>query len=164
MLCASKLIMTNLALSLEMFVLLVGLFFIAYANKNQLSKWYKYVGIFVTGVVACLIICTTIFSFCGSCHGQNGGQGCDRASQNCAYKKGCDKGGEKCHKDAAKQCHKDKKHCTKGGDASCTKSCGDNCKKACGEHAKCTEKCGEGCKKDGEVVEVEEVIIEEVTE
>ena len=95
----------------ELFALMGALFLLAYINKQQLSKWYKYAAGCVLGAAALLFICTAIGSMC--CHGQykKGGDAKCSTYKSCA-------GGEQ---GDYNYCHKSK------GSYGCTKSEGKKC-------------------------------------
>jgi ABC-type nickel/cobalt efflux system permease component RcnA len=87
----------NFLFTFEFLTLLAAIWFLAYANRHQLHKAYRYTAIGIITVISAIIICTAVNTFCHACN------------------KGCVKG-EKCrhhckkHKDYDKY-EKGEKHC-----------------------------------------------------
>ncbi len=65
----------NALLTFEFIALIGALFFLAYTNKQELKKWYKYVAGAVTIIIGLIIICTIVNAFC------------IKGSPECIYKK-----------------------------------------------------------------------------
>jgi len=101
----------------ELFGVMGALLLLAYINKQQLSKWYKYAAGCVLGVAISLFICTAVMSLC--CNGQYKKCG----SAKCSTYKSCAGGG---------QCNNNY-YCKSKGSSSCTKAEGRKyrCKKDC---------------------------------
>ena len=96
----------------ELFGIMGALLLLAYINKQQLSKWYKYAAGCVLGVAISLFLCTAIGSIC--CQGQYKKCG----TTQCSSYKSCG-GGEQCSY----------KYCCKGkGSRSCAKAEGKQCR------------------------------------
>lgn len=55
----------NALFTFEFFVLICSIFLLAYINKQQLNKWYKYGVYAIIAFMAIIIICTAINVFCG---------------------------------------------------------------------------------------------------
>ncbi len=57
----------NALFTFEFFVLICAIFLLAYADKQQLNKWYKYCAGIIAIIVVLIIICTVVNCFlqCG---------------------------------------------------------------------------------------------------
>jgi len=86
----------NALFTFEFFVLICAIFLLAYINKEQLNKWYKYGAYAIIAFVAMIIICTAINICCRSCYKQCNTESCYA---------------QKCDSHCRKACCKDK-YCT----------------------------------------------------
>lgn len=124
-------------LAIQVFVIAVCIFVLAYISKNQLSKLYKYVTSALAVLATVLLVVSISFGMCGhGCHkGEKG---------SCAKESSCEKGKKSCHGKKYEHCSK-KGSCEKG-EKDCKKK--SSCKKSstCVKGEKCDKPC---CSKDG---------------
>ncbi|MBW8051461.1 MAG: hypothetical protein FVQ77_14200 [Cytophagales bacterium] len=77
----------NALFTFEFFVLICAILLLAYVNKQQLSKWYKWGAGAISVIMVLIIICTAVNAFCG-CHKRYGHEGCSAKCYSSCCKAG----------------------------------------------------------------------------
>ena len=77
----------NALFTFEFFVLICSILLLAYVNKQQLSKWYKWGAGAISVIMVLIVICTAVNAFCG-CYKRYGHEGCSAKCYSSCCKAG----------------------------------------------------------------------------